>query len=473
MIETSTLFISLYCDDISPKQYNSLDLTRCLTKQQQADLNERLIKKTELERFVKKLLSEDGIAQIAKDRKNYEEYPHLALRARVLSNAISDAQVATICMLYAALDQLCINPSSVTQFVDKSKQPPKGHEILTPFKMFYSPTLETYSLFEIGREKQLKGDALISKFFRFTPENLELFKDKLKDQPESEKCFHVIELPMGPVSTWSTLYHRLGIILEFFHPVEEEMVLFFQMKRKVLVLPSFTMFATFLKVYCGEDAIELAPILGKCTTRTVEEFRVQDKRIIGIGMTGAPTPLNADSMYAGKLIFSFHDIYHAVRYSLVKRLERRALYRINTLLKEHLEVVGDFFKKEVRVIKWNLIDGELHDSVIQKERFGKVFEVNAVKWNFYTKTLIVDDMVKQADLWKREFNLSREDLLSFEQAMYDDAVSFYQEKEERVRAQATKGQKRKRDGGDIDNDNDNEDRPSEIIENFFKAQKIG
>lgn len=385
-----------------------------------------------IEQFVSSLNSAE-ILQLLKEDVQSQIIPYKALQARALG-LISDAQFASLCLLYEAVDQFILHPmTSIVSYILN----PDGTQTITEQTVacdMKQKAYRTYCLNDGDSSKQAEIKRSLTTYFSFTEEQYGKFVDAMKAAPFSEQLFFSFNVPLGGAASWSPMYEQVMHLCGSFRlvdvdpPSSASRTRFGSSFQQMIIVPSFTMLQTFLRIIYPESAVTLVPMLGKCSTRTIQKNVLEGKRVINIGMPAAQLDTVVHSMYAGQLGATFHDIYHAERYSRIKPNEQAALRRINQIFTAAIR--HDPENKELRHAQWTLIDGELHNSVVKKEKFGELFAVKS-DWKDEHTRLIIRDMVTEKELWMQQFQLSVDDLLQGKQRV------MYYEIEELLRVQAS------------------------------------
>lgn len=402
-----------------PFDFSQYELTKRLSKSQGREVMKSWKNsREELEKFAKLLYSD--IPQLLKEDFECNLIPSKALEA-VFHGLISESQFATLSFLHEAIDQLVIN----RMFLRTVRQKDLTGKLVTYTSVTPSTKhpseSNTYHLHKVFSEKDYEENKrLLKEYFVFTDLAFEIFIKALRHIPPSEQVFYSFQIPLGSPISWSFMYATICNAVTVFHPQNEyvsgeEANLTEQ--QKLFILPSFSMFQLSLDLRYGESAVSLVPILGKCSTKTIEKYVLQRKRVVGIGLPGAEVSLEADGQYAGRLMNSMHDIYHSYRYSWLKENEQLALNHINGLFARAL--ILEPTNQELKHLKWMLIDGELHNSVAG-DAFGHLFQRKNVGWKPEFLKLVILNMVVEKEKWEKEFKLSSKDLLVSEQQLYKE-----------------------------------------------------
>jgi hypothetical protein len=69
------------------------------------------------------------------------------------------------------------------------------------------------------------------------------------------------------------------------------------LKKKVMIIPSFSMLQAYIDITYGKDAMPVAPLFGECTKKTLISLKLANKRPLHLGSHEAPTPDEADHYY--------------------------------------------------------------------------------------------------------------------------------------------------------------------------------
>lgn len=406
--------------EISLKELQSWELTKRLTLLQQRHLVQSGFEgRSKIENFASRLNSGSGVPILLKKDKECTSMPIQGLQARIY-DLITDAQLGTLCLLNQAYDQLIKHRSYIdVRFGEPLRINSNITQVSNGSNAVFNNIFEVYHCSQEGEQ----ANKYLKNYLGFTDAQFVNFTQALKKAPASEQYFYTFRIPLGDTISWSPMYHALCYVLQYhlkkkvWNPVECEGKEFFGLKQRVLVLPSFTMFQNFLNVHCGDHAVTLVPIFGKCTPSTIEKFKLQGKRIVEISLPVAEVEKEADGLYAGRLVYSLHDIYHGFRYSVVKNNEKAALKYINKIFIELRKAQPH--NTDLKRLKWSLIDGELHNSVTLGESFGFLFHTPKNRWSLHFKLMIIQDMVEKKEFWNKEFNLTRNDLLPEDGLLYD------------------------------------------------------
>lgn len=385
---------------------------------------------SKLQQFVKTLNSPEIVTLLKEDQKA-QNIPAKAVQARTLG-LLSDAQVASLCLVYQAFDQFIIDPKTLISSIERGEDGVQRN-IVSGQRSFAKQS--GYIVYMLGNDNS-EHKRILKTFFSLTDFGYSKFIESLRNAPFLERVFYTFNVPLGSPISWSPMYDQIRGACGYFGLVDVEPVLQYgSCKQQMLVVPSFSMLQAFLHAIYPDSAVTLIPMLGKCSTRTIEKNVLEGKRILNIGMKGAEVRIVTDEHYAGPLVSSLHDLYHAERYSRIKRNEQLALIKVNKIFGKALANSPE--NKDLNHLKWRLIDGELHNSVVIKERFGTLFGLKNLPWKPPFIELVISDMVHEKKEWREEFQLSRDDLLEPEQKLYDQIeVKKYREEAELGKATA-------------------------------------
>lgn len=405
--------------------FDAHGMTKRLTEVERNSLTSQEVRPEVVDVFVQTLNGKRGVFSLFKGL-NLEEtkrFPQMALQA-FLRGLISENQFATYCLLYQAIDQFIDHPSAVRQLHLRTAEGKFEHRIdISPLKSFSDLFLDLFSIRHINLDKdQEDADRILKTFLNISDEQFETLKELILKEPCSEHYFYTFKIPVGDVHSWSPMYKGILNPMHIWYPVNDTKdpppFLFSDWRQKVFVLPSFSMLQAYLCAFHLEHAIKMKPFMGKCTTKVIEEYWLRHERVINVAMPGVAVPPVGDGHYGGLFMFSWHDVYHALRISVQKKNEREALhYIILNLFDPILKQFPD--RADIKKMRWMLIDGEFHNSVEVGDPFGEVFSYGMGRWTPDLKMLVIKDMVHHSVLWKERFNLDRKDLLPPEQSIYD------------------------------------------------------
>jgi hypothetical protein len=414
---------------IEDSEFDSHLMTKYLTAEQRKKINKQYISNEDINQYIKKLESADGIKSITYDLFHYKENSIIALRAWH-QKKISEEQFATQCMLYAAIDQMFLHPSRFD--IKKTGNYTNYQRIdLQPTNFF---DMEIFSI--CGTEKEKK---YLSSFLSLVDDRIGLFSTKIeKECPFSERYFWGCELPLGPDFYWSPLHYRIHEIVHFFESVNIDSNKISDTSDtfdpKYLIIPSYTIMKLFFSETFPDSKMKIAPILGELSKETIIALKKEGIRPINIGVFGADVPEYADTYFAGKYILTLHDFYHAVRDFYTPHRYYLAIQRISSILEGLMEkalLVEEF--KAFKKLRWKLHDGEAYPFYNNKNgtfsvpSFGHLFKT--FPWTETARKAVIQDMVQNAETWKNSFNIDKSDLSPPEKTLYEEILKSIQNEE--------------------------------------------
>jgi|GEM_PF-7032800 len=411
-------------ESIDPSTFSSSSLTRTLSKPEQdsllSGLNNTLRRCREGD-YVSNLFWIQNPKEIPIDPNVHNMYVQIAL-IECLKGRLSEEEVATACLFRQFCKQLVFEPDTVRTYKNGKTKIKQTNVVKVPRVPGSDNIVARYTSDSTTLDENIR---FIKSVFSLTDLGCRVFLEKLKEEPARKKVFYIFPLPLGDVYSWSPLYYSMNQIWPFFKPVNlsgERKRIQLDPPSRVFVLPSFTMIRiAFQQIY--RDAVKPVPVLGRISTRRIEEFKRRDERVINLGFPSRvfdkslESPLFADGNYTGPGVFSLHDFYHYFRWCEVPRNERKALLRIMDCLQDLQKTKSA--SEDIKTLKrlnWVLVDGELHFS---GDPFGRIFNLSGIPWPDDIKRYVITDMVLEAALWENEFQLTRENLLPREQAIYD------------------------------------------------------
>lgn len=393
--------------------FDGSPVTKHLNRAQRALISERFCDKQALVSFVDKINSPHGIVEVANDIQKYKSYPSMGLQA-FLAGLISEEQLATLSIFYAAIDQMLVAPARFEL----------RHNYENATNYYLRLNIPSENIYLNG--KDAKYDFKVHSIEHATPHERELIRQflyikeeyiddlfaALKEAPCSEKIFYSFELPFGPVGAWSPLYHRLNAISSFFQPVnpfkDTYAGAYPPFKPQRLIVPSFSIFKIFFSLAFPDTHTQLQPFLGHIGTHDMTEYKRKRIRPINIGVPGIDVGEEADNFYGGKLIFTYHDFYHAIRDATTILPYQKALNKIDRILDKVIKASEDPAEiKELKKLKWLLTDGELFDFHKDDDDnatvspFTDIFE--KISWPKQALKAVTENMNRRPEQWKNYF----------------------------------------------------------------------
>lgn len=150
-------------------------------------------------------------------------------------------------------------------------------------------------------------------------DQLKEFMAEMRKSPPSEQCFFVVpDIQEGAKdeTVSQRIHNSTGINL------------FLRVSGGSRIIPTLGMMQTALKVYSGDDAVKINPVLG---FSTVEQMKKVEQRDMAIPFPGVALPDKADTLPAPWYDFTYHDFYHAILSSGVPVALRRLLISLADL----------------------------------------------------------------------------------------------------------------------------------------------
>ena len=102
-------------DRCPPIDFDSMALTQNLTPEQRRAIDAEWVSKAQVQQFLEVFNSENGMQTLLEGPDAHKDLPSLGLRARA-AEKISDAQFATLCFVYQAINQLIFEQMSVRDY---------------------------------------------------------------------------------------------------------------------------------------------------------------------------------------------------------------------------------------------------------------------------------------------------------------------------------------------------------------------
>jgi TPR repeat protein len=372
-------------------------LTRYMSHAQRDKMRQCAITAEKVNGFIQQLHRKDGIAKIAADLPHYAQYPTLALTAHLLGGDVTQEQVVSTCLLYHAINQFIKRPYFVQVYRTKTHYETFFHKC--DFDDF-EPAFRTISLFE--------DRTFVQRFLNLDDQQTSALLDRLKSKPDSEKYYHIIALPLGPIASPGHLI--VSRIINRFKPVILEKDPVYGLKRSVIVIPSFSILQECSYVLYGDDAMDYVPLIGVCTEKEIEHFKMQDKCVLQVGTQEARLPRVADNQEFGPFCRVLHDWYHGERGCWLGDTGRRAVRYIVG------HIFGSAKDPQMRALVWNLLNGELWK---RDQHFGHLFTAPGMAWTDTYKRAVIRNMALLTPFWKLEFEITPEQLFPTDKSIYD------------------------------------------------------
>lgn len=406
-------------ESLKPLDFDASPVTKFLTPAQRSAIARQSVSFDEVKELAEVINTPGGIVPIAEDLKDHDIYAPIALRA-LNEKLIIEEQFGTICILYSAIDQMIAHPARFEVKYNPSIQNFDFHRIpVSDTDSFYKSNVTTVPLVSNAPE-----NIYLRQFFHATEDGLERVIANMQACPESERYFWLFECPFGPLFSWSPLLHRLNEISTFFKTVNQYQIYksnaLHPYQPQYLVVPSLSLIKAFAAMACPASYLQLQPGLGCFEKEDIIAYKKQGIRLVNIGMPGADCPETADGLFGGKYVFTHHDYYHYLRDCLTPRSFQRAINRVATLLEGLMQTF------ETKEIEWKLYDGEIFSFKMGKEGgeiadFGAIF--NKIKWSQIAKETVINDMVQNAELWHKEYEITVFSLSQPERSIYYQMIN--------------------------------------------------
>lgn len=112
-------------------------------------------------------------------------------------------------------------------------------------------------------------------------------------------------------------------------------VLFYSYGRDWMLCPSITLRQAFIDSYCQEEAHKINPVIGISSPEDIRIGSLKGYRDMAIPFPGHPLPKTADRLSARWiLVFMQHDLYHAVRASMLKNADIHSIIAIADVVRK-------------------------------------------------------------------------------------------------------------------------------------------
>lgn len=294
---------------------------------------------------------------------------------------------------------------------------------------------------EIKKKPQLKD------FFALDDNEWLRFCNRMETKCKSEKYCHIINVPT--YGCWSIGYSNLNKLVKPFQTLE---ILFPLSKGAAsldcIIVPSFSMLQAFVDTRAEtfqRESFRLQPIFGKIDHKDVARMKYNGvlplhlywpesdpakqynwnnpsfKRIADDGFGSSEGPFS----------HIFHDMFEALREVETPKNIREACSYLANLADNYGKInnkdCGDLSKwlnssqliinPKSRLLK----DSEERTAAYANAKFGDVFYIRPIfrRLDDDLKKYFIKDMAIHQEVWKKEFNLDREDLKPNDQIIYD------------------------------------------------------
>ncbi len=286
---------------------------------------------------------------------------------------------------------------------------------------------------------------LMCRYFNFNDQEWLHFRSEMAKAPLSEQSFGVIVVFENV--RYSLLMHDVQRILKCMHTLDRLISSNQGLdEQQIVVVPSFTMFQVAINVKAltlGRKPVELVPTYGYVDpdhyaklkaagqiafTLYMPEKKKSKRYSDSGGFRATVDGHKKESAFAGKI----HDWYHAVREMIMYANVASARMRLVEIAKKH---PNNSIRAGARPVDDILVDGELIysyprslDTIFDEQhrpsdaqKFGDLFYTPIIlgKLHDNLKHAFIRDMVDNESLWRTEFELGKDDLLSEDQKIFD------------------------------------------------------
>lgn len=400
-------------------------------------------------------------SQLAQNEVTYQELNttremFLAALLLLQRNEISKNQLASLHLVDSAIRTLYTDPygyltyifaengyiqHSISAFPATAMKDLPEKVVKSRFNEIPLPNYN-YTISELPSRMQ---QPLVKRFFNFSDDEWITFTNEMILAPESEQFIHVLVSP--EFGCWSSIIFRIQDVLECMHILDwYKQAMVGVLIEKIMVVPSFTMFQAAMNAkakalnrttlefvptynylddntYCREKSIGRIPLTLYLPER---QLRYQYNSTEGKFRTNIDGHPN-ETAFAGAI----HDTYHGLRELQMTPDIATARVRLASLAKYHPDNIFDSNGRSISTI---LMDGELvfsyplhtntifkHEPRCQQVKFGGLFYVESLRGVLSNdlKRTFIRDMVEHSDEWLESFNIGRDDLLHYDQVIYN------------------------------------------------------
>ena len=371
---------------------------------------------------------------VAWDGDKMRQTTVLALKALKM-NLITLEQLASIHLIDGATRDLVTHPYLFYTFEGERSYLPMGkfanHERGTKVNFPYNSIVD-----QDGYEPALK------RFFCMTNKEWKGFCSAMESAPFSEKRFYLIPEPEH--GTWSAIVPGIQNITKLCHPITPREKFTQSLDTyNFVVVPSFSIWQHALNEKISSLGQRKPPRLQPTYGLSEEKdyLRERDKRMPLALYFPESDPLkrynneneefrrNIDGFKKeGPYAASIHDVYHLLRIGSVPKNITDALAYMVEITQNHSD---DQISSKSKAIYDLLADGELiyccppkldtcfdRDPGQPKDCFGDILEHETLISSYPLKEFILKDMVLNKAMWRKKFQIGKEDLLSEEQEIY-------------------------------------------------------
>lgn len=312
--------------------------------------------------------------------------------------------------------------------------------------MHFDATLIPKEGMSISELPLVQQRPLIRSFFNLNDTEWNEFSRQVRAAPKSEQNYYILIAPHR--GCWSPLISEIQRVLKCMREITWEVadkkgVLH---AEKIMLVPSFTMFQAAINVKAQtlkRKPVELIPTYGYIEAEHYAALKALGKIAFALYLPEGQADLryndnsgkfratidgyHFETSFAGAL----HDFYHALREMAMSENVAKARMRLVSIAKKHPRNKATPDSQAVDDI---LVDGELvhsyppeldtmFDSAHRPRAaalFGSIFYVSTLKDRLHAdlKRAFIRDMVENKDLWQKEFNLGKVDLVEEDRDIY-------------------------------------------------------
>ncbi len=387
----------------------------------------------------------------------------LAALQLLKQNKISVGQFATLHVLDAAVRTLINHLTSylVHSYLDDEDKLKRTVTVYPLQNLASLPTHIRSFLFDktliqkegisLSELPPAQREPLLKSFFNFTDSEWVEFSKQMNSAPRSEQHYYVLVAPnegcYSPLI--SIVNHVLACMREltWMRAAKDGELI----EEKIMLVPSFTMFQAAINAKANtlkRKPVELIPTYGYIEPGHYAALKTAGKLALAMYLPEKESYLRYQDQrgkfratvdgYGFETAFAgaIHDVYHAMREMEMSENVAKARMRLAQIAKNHPK---NKMNPDSRAVDDVLVDGELIFSYPQTvdtmydpskrpaaaHPFGFIFYTSGLKNNLHVdlKRDFIKDMVENKDLWKKEYNLDKSDLLREDQVIYDELAA--------------------------------------------------
>ena len=239
----------------------------------------------------------------------------------------------------------------------------------------------------------------------FKTENIDCYFELMKKQPKSEQSFFFIDHDDGP--DWDT--NEQGWQYYDSHTISQE-VLFStginalgRVENGRMIAP-VAMMQQFLETFSCGDVVKISPVIGLSHLKDIRENGKNDTRDMAVAFPGITLPKRADGYKAPGVDFSWHDFYHAIIASCMRKEDRYQMIRVADAIDE-LRKKSWYGRYDLTLLRNRFIDMEFsryrRDSItnemLSQELLQSPYGKEAFLWYVIASTEL--DYLPEESVW--------------------------------------------------------------------------